>query len=115
MLNKRPKYELPDEVIVSEYRKHYKTPNFIPDISIGNFGVGCTGKIYLPKSVSKEIWVKSSNDKLLQFIKNYDFTLKNSGTATSNRGLKLMDFKKIILEEFYNKQEGCDIDEEDYR
>ena len=37
-LNKKPKYELSDEVLVGEYRRGAKIPNFEPDICINTWG-----------------------------------------------------------------------------
>ena len=104
-LNKKKIYKLPDEVIVGEYRRYYnKIPFNNPDLCIGSFGEGCLGKIYKPKTVSMEIWIKTDNKDLLNFIKEYDFKKVITNTGSSRRCIVLKDLKKIILEEFYNKQ-----------
>lgn len=105
-LNKKPVYNLPDEVVVGEYRRYYdKIPFNNPDLCIGSFGVGCLGKIYNPCSVGMEIWIKTKNTDLLDFIKKYDFKKIITNTGTSKRCITLIDIKKILLEEFYNKKE----------
>ena len=100
-LNKRPVYELPDEVIVGRYMKKTQEPNFEPDLCIGGWGVGCFGKLYNKKETSNQIWIKSNNSELLYFIENYNWRkhLNNISSAF----LSTTTFKKIILEEFYKK------------
>lgn len=105
MLNKKKTYELPDEVSIGWYRRYYDMiPNFTPDLCIGAFGKGCLGKEYAPGTVSMELWIKTDNKKLLDFIRNYNFEKKRTNTSTSKRCLPLNELKKIILEEFYNKK-----------
>lgn len=69
-LNKRPVYELPDEVMVGQYdyRKNKPTiPNFEPDICLCVWGA--VGKLSKPKENAKQIWVKADNEELINFIK----------------------------------------------
>ena len=109
-LNKRPTYELPGEVIVSEYRvrpdiKRCKTPDFEPDIILGNVGAGCVGVFYDSYKVSNHICIKTDNKELLNFIKEYNW--KNVSFASNGLlCLTLSRFKKIILEEFYGVKYG---------
>ena len=113
MLNKRPKYELPDEVKIGLYMKQRGRsliePDFEPDICINAFGNRCIAE---KKSFMHQIWVKTDNKQLVNFVEGYGFNTINSLTKDN---LPMWKVKKIILEEFYNKQKGCDIDEEDYR
>ena len=103
-LNKRPTYELPNEVLVGDYRRNLKIPNFKPDICIGVFGVSCVGNFYTPEETAKQIWVKTNNKRLINFIKSYNW--RDRIIDTTNRGISLMEFKKIILEEFYKVNNG---------
>ena len=102
-LNKRPKYELPDEVIVGKYQYRYDgakgntIPNFNPDIALISWGTS-RGKIVKPRSKGLEVWIKTDNEKLKDFIKNYKYNRQY------NHSLGSYELKKIILEEFYNKQ-----------
>lgn len=103
-LNKRPTYELPDEVIIGEYIKrpnvkHCRTPNFKPDICLNTKYKIETGE---KKSSSDQIWIKTDNLKLIEFIKEYDFSSKV--ISMSIKHLYMWKFKKIILDEFYNKK-----------
>lgn len=111
-LNSRPIYELPNEIEIGLYMKQRGRsliePNFEPDICINAFGSRCVAE---KKSFMHQIWIKTSNDKLIRFVKEYKFNKINSLTKDN---LPLWKVKKIILEEFYNKK-GCDIDEENYR
>ena len=101
-LNKKPKYELPDEVKIGWYRRYYNMIPFDnPDLCIGGFGKGCLGRVYAPKSVAMEIWIKTNNKELIEFIKGYNFEENKTGTGTSKRCITLNELKKIILEEFY--------------
>ena len=109
-LNKKPKYELPDEVIIEEYRKRpdvkrCKTPDFEPDLIMGNVGAGCVGMFYSDYKVSNHICIKTNNKELLNFIKKYDW--KNvSVTSNGLLCLTLSKLKKILLEEFYGVKYG---------
>ena len=103
-LNKRKVYELPDEVLVGDYRRNVKIPNFEPDICVGCFGVSSVGKIVEKGKLVKELWVKTNNKDLLEFIRQYNW--RNRVITTTNRTLSLIDFKKIILEEFYGVKYG---------
>lgn len=101
-LNKKPEYILPDEVIVDEY-KRMKTgdyvPSFTPDIALTAFG---SIRIKKPKATNSQIWIKTNNKELLNFIKEYDWESKLN-KITNAYSLGLWKFKKILLEEFYKK------------
>ena len=105
-LNKKPKYELPDNVLIGDYiyskdKKRYKEPNFEPDICISYRGyIGICDK----KKYHKEFWVKTKNKKLIYFIKNYNW--KNKVSSLSSPHIPLNTFKKILLEEFYGVKNG---------
>lgn len=102
-LNKKPKYELPDEVLIGQYnvRCVAKTtlPPFEPDICVNAWGR--LGNIEPKKYTKNQIWIKTNNKELITFIKNYNF--KNYKNRFVVPVLSINDFKKIILEEFYNK------------
>jgi hypothetical protein len=100
-LNKKPTYELPNDVIVSDYRRGVKKPNFKPDICItyrGSIGVAEADKHH------KQIWIKTENKDLLDFIKDYNW--KNASKSLSTPDFNLSKFKKILLEEFYGVKDG---------
>ena len=104
-LNKRPVYELPDEVLVGEYRRRgllEKKPNFKPDL--------CLNKKYDIKISDKykdtdQIWIKTNNKELISFIKEHNFN-KYISKAVLVKQLSLWKFKKILLEEFYGVKDG---------
>ena len=101
-LNKKPKYELSDEVLVGEYRRGAKIPNFEPDICINSWG-DILGEIIPRKSKSLQIWIKTDNKELIDFISNfnwYSVCPKHNNSPVLN----IWKVKKIILEEFYNKK-----------
>lgn len=101
-LNKKPVYELPDEIVIEEYRKDYKTPNITPDIVLS-----CYGSISIDKQyrTTTQLWIKTDNSDLLEFIKTYNFKKKLSLTIGSPR-FNSWRLKKIILEEFYEVKHG---------
>ena len=102
-LNKRKIYNLPDEVVVGLYDRGYYCPDFEPDICISAFG---TIGIREQKQTVTQIWVKSENKELIEFIKNFKFmdnTIKKTGKAYR---MSINQFKKIILEEFYGDKNG---------
>ena len=105
-LNKRPTYELPDEVIIGEYRKRpdvrcCKTPNFEPDIVLNSkYNVKVSNKC----DTSDQIWIKSCNNNLIEYIKKYDFNKHLN--SVSIKHLYVLKFKKILLEEFYGVKYG---------
>lgn len=105
-LNKRPVYELPDEVVVGEYRmrpdiKRCKTPDFEPDICLNSkYNVKVSNK----GNASDQIWIKSDNNRLIEYIKKCDFNKHLN--SVSIKHLYLWKFKKIILEEFYGVKYG---------
>ena len=106
-LNKKKIYKLPDEVIVEEYRyskdkKRYGEPNFEPDICITAFGVI---RETMPKKTVKQVWVKTDNKALIEFIRGYDFGRVSKNKITNSYNLAIWEFKKIILEEFYGIKE----------
>ena len=104
-LNKKKVYELPNEVIVEEYRyakskRDYKEPKFEPDICITNYGsIGCDVK----KRCCQQLWVKSDNKELIDFINTTDWSMKANRYVSPK--IQLWKFKKIILEEFYGIKE----------
>lgn len=104
-LNKRPSYELPSDVIIEEYIqrpdiKRCKTPKFEPDICINTkYNVKIDNKC----NKTDQIWIKTDNKELIEYIKQTDFnTYINK--SISIKQLYLWRFKKILLEEFYGKQ-----------
>lgn len=102
-LNNRPTYELPSEVIIEEYRKRpdikrSKTPDFEPDIVINTkYNIKISNKY----EAKDQVWIKASDEKLIKFIKNYNFSKGLKGISI--RSLNIWLLKKIILEEFYGK------------
>ena len=106
-LNKKPVYELPDEVLIGEYRysknmKQYKEPNFEPDLCVSSYG---TVKVRSKKDNCLQIWIKTNNKDLINFIANFDWKSKTK-TMGNNPVLNIWKFKKIILEEFYGVKYG---------
>ena len=100
-LNKKPTYELPDEVIIGVYENRpypkYLEPKWIADIAINNI---MNPKSCIPKTFNREIWIKTDNKDLIEFIKKYDWDVNQSMTFNS---ITKTDVEKIILEEFYRK------------
>ena len=103
-LNKKPVYELPDEVLVEEYARYSKYPNFEPDLCITNFTRNF--KIDKKERTVNQLWIKTDNKKLISFIINYNWNNTVMSTTSSVRHLTLPLFKKIILEEFYGVKYG---------
>ena len=101
-LNKRLVYELPDEVIVGEYRRTCPSPKFEPDICISTYG---TVKVRSKKDNCMQIWIKTDNKELINFIKTFNFENKLNKTTNAYR-MNINIFKKIILEEFYGVKYG---------
>ena len=101
-LNKRPVYELPDDVLIGQYvrrKKNPSIPDFEPDICLTLFGAS-TGKNRKKYEVARQIWIKTGNVELIDFVLSYDF--KNKLGAVNNLYfIDISNFKKIILEEFY--------------
>lgn len=108
-LNKKPVYELPDEVIIElyEYQKkdlsRNKIPNFEPDVCLNIFG--CLG-VKEAKATAGQYWIKSSNNELIDFIRKYNFEKLVKNKITNAYTLPLWQLKKIILEEFYGDKNG---------
>ena len=102
-LNKKPIYELPDDVLLGFYNKLNTKPsiipNFKPDICFNNWGSLGAG---LPKETSRQYWVKTDNQDLIEFIRAYNWN--NCVYSIGSPFIPKWLFKKIILEEFYNKQ-----------
>ena len=98
-LNKRVIYELPDEVLIGLYDRGYVKPNFEPDLCLSSFG---TIKVREPEQTVTQLWIKTENKDLLEFIKNFDFNNKEKRAWMTYR-ISKNNFKKIILEEFYRK------------
>ena len=96
-LNKRKTYVLPDEVVVGLYDRGYTKPNFKPNICISAFG---TIGIREPEKTVTQIWVKTDNKDLIEFIEDFNFQNKLGRIRNAHR-LSMNNFKKIILEEFY--------------
>lgn len=98
-LNKKPKYELPDKnILIKSYKRNYSKIDFEPNLCLvqwgRNLGEECKKETHL-----KELWIKTDNINLINFIKSYNFrSLRNNAP---NYELAITDFKKIILEEFY--------------
>lgn len=101
-LNKRPTYELPDEVLVGLYMKNYQDVDFNPDLCINAWG-DILGAKTCGKQKAKEIWIKTDNKDLIDFISNFDWYSVCPNSLNSPE-LSLWKFKKILLEEFYG---GC--------
>ena len=104
-LNKRPVYELPDEVMVGNYdwRRNKPTiPNFEPDICISAWGN--VGEVQVKGEKTSQIWIKTDNKKLIDFIKNIN--LKEYINGISTLKIECWKFKKILLEEFYGVKYG---------
>lgn len=106
-LNKKPKYELPDEVLIGVYEKRNPprrdiVPDFNPDICLNVWGK--IGEIEEKYATKNQIWIKSKNKELLEFIENKDF--KDSKNYFIAPVLSANAFKKIILEEFYGVKDG---------
>ena len=86
-LNKKPVYELPGDVMIGQYTRRNKkedvVPNFEPDICISAFG---TIGIRKAKQTVTQIWVKSNNKELIEFIRNFRFlnVIKKSWYNISN-------------------------------
>lgn len=98
-LNKKPKYELPDkDALIKSYKRNYSKISFEPDLCLvqwgRNLGEECKKETHL-----KELWIKTDNKELMDFIRRYNFR-KLRGNAP-NYELAISDLKKIILEEFY--------------
>ena len=99
-LNKKKVYELPNEVLIGEYRKKVnQIPKFEPNLCINRWGISRFCSIGYKFERYFQIWVKTENKDLISFIKTYDFksTIKSIGSPR----LTLYEFKKILLEEFY--------------
>lgn len=101
-LNKKPVYELPDNnILVKRYRRNAEIPNFEPNIVIVGFGRNI-GEITAKDKHVNQIWIKTTNKELYNFIKAYDW--RGIYNKAPNATLSINTFKKIILEEFYNKR-----------
>ena len=105
-LNKKPVYELPDNTRVQVYQSSDKvkrlniTPNFEPDICLKVWGNSM--KVEEKYKSNCQVWVKTDNEDLINFIKNYN-PQRNSLSTLS---IGVNDVKKIILEEFYGVKNG---------
>lgn len=99
MLNKKPKYELPDDVLVGLYVRHKKEPSFKPNVCITNYARNI--KIDTVGRTVEQIWIKTNNKELLEFIYSFNWNSAIKSAITSARHLTLPLFKKILLEEFY--------------
>lgn len=104
-LNKKPKYELPDEVEVGLYVRHKKEPPFKPDICITNYARNIKIDTVVGRTV-EQIWIKTNNKELLEFIYSFNWNSVIKSAITSARHLTLPLFKKVLLEEFYEVKYG---------
>ena len=98
-LNKKPSYELPDNTRVMLYKNQegYKShPNFEPNLCLKIWGKSM--KIENKYESNSQVWIKTDNKGLINFIRNYN--LQRNSLSTLSIGVN--DIKKIILEEFYN-------------
>lgn len=102
-LNKRPVYKLPDEVITGQWVRNddrpSRTPDFEPDLCLNNYQKICIDK---KDAYMKQIWIKTNNKELLQFIKEYDWSRLYDKISVPY--ISEWRLRKIILEEFYNKK-----------
>ena len=103
-LNRKPVYELPDEILIGVYENRpypkYLEPKWTADIAINNI---MNIKSCAPKTFKREIWIKSNNKELIEFIRNYEWNINKSMTFNS---ITKSDVKKILLEEFYGVKYG---------
>lgn len=101
-LNKKKTYELSDNVLVGQYvrrKNNPSIPGFEPDLCITNAG---SIKVKNKFETFYQIWIKTDNKELIDFIKTFDFE-KKLNKITNAYLMNINDFKKIILEEFYGK------------
>ena len=103
-LNKKPTYELPDKnILIKSYKRNYSKIDFEPNLCLVQWGRNL-GEECKKESHLKELWIKSDNIDLINFIKSYNFrSLRNNAP---NYELAISDLKKIILEEFYGVKYG---------
>lgn len=103
-LNKRPTYELPGDVLIGKTSKD-KIPSFEPNICLNYYG---RLKIREKLKTTYQIWIKTNDTNLINFIKSYDWEKKIKKTKEGSNMYKLSvwKFKKIILEEFYEVKHG---------
>ena len=101
-LNKRVVYELPDEVLVGLYDRGYVKPDFEPDLCLSAFG---DIRMREPEQTVTQLWIKTENKELLEFIKVFNFEDRVNRIGNAYRMSK-NNFKKIILEEFYGVKNG---------
>ena len=99
-LNKKKTYKLPDEVLIGEYRRGNKEPRFEPDICINSWG-DILGDVIPKKSKALQIWIKTDNKELIDFISNFNWYSVCPNSVNATPVLNLWKFKKILLEEFY--------------
>ena len=106
-LNKKIRYELPDEVLIGVYEKRNPPrrdiiPDFSPDICLNVWGK--IGEIEEKYKTKTQIWIKSKNKELLEFIENKDF--KDGKNYFIAPVLSVNTFKRVLLEEFYGVKYG---------
>lgn len=101
-LNKRPVYELPEEIKIRVCWSKNQKNNFEPNICISAWGN--VGRIENFRASAKQIWIKTNNKDLINFIIKYDWGKEASKMTTPT--LSIWQFKKIILEEFYGVKNG---------
>ena len=105
-LNKRPVYELPNNTRVQVYQSSDKvkrlniTPDFEPDVCLK--GWGNVWKVEDCKKSNYQIWIKSDNNDLIDFIREYKVVKR----AISTQSINVYHIKKILLEEFYGEKYG---------
>lgn len=99
-LNKKPNYDLPDEVEIKTWLSSMprrKQPRFKPDLILSIF---LDIKEIDISDGGTQAWIKTDNKELLKFIRTYNWNI----LSISNKNLPLWRIKKIILEEFYNRE-----------
>lgn len=104
-LNKRPTYELPGEVLLGQWvrgdDRPSRTPDFEPDLCLNNYQKICIDK---KDAYMKQIWIKTDNKDLIDFIKKYEWG--NSYNKISTPYIAEWRMRKILLEEFYGVKYG---------
>ena len=102
-LNKKPVYELLDNTTVMLYKNqegYNSHPNFEPDLCLKLWGNSM--KIEEKYKSNTQVWIKTDNKDLIDFIKKYKVDRK----AVSTQSIGVNNVKKIILEEFYGVKHG---------
>ena len=106
-LNSKPVYDIPEDVQVGIYRRGGSkvielTPGFEPNICINAWG---TIRVKEYKETAFQICVKTPDDGLLNYLKEYDWWLLNSSTFGNLHkisGCAKWQIEKIISEYYAN-------------